>query len=124
MKIEFLSNALDGAPLVRLYDFTADEAEQLEAVCRGLADGNIDRCMLDEQPWIKPLGGLVMAFTVDGRDRGFVQQPDGAYAWSLRAGMWDLAAGRIQPFAELQEGFAWLDERDGGSLLLSNDGCW
>jgi hypothetical protein len=124
MKLEYIPSALDGAPLVRLYDFNVEEARQLAAVCRGLAGGAIGRRPPNSLPWIKSVGGLVMALAVDTQDRGLVRQADGSYVWSLRVETWDLAAGRVEPFVQGQQGFAGLDERDSGSLLLSGDGRW
>jgi hypothetical protein len=44
--------------------------------------------------------------------------------WILTHSKWDNVVGLFEPFLKEINGFQWLDNRAGVSLLISNLGCW
>ncbi|MFA9479998.1 hypothetical protein ACERK3_17095 [Phycisphaerales bacterium AB-hyl4] len=125
MKVEYLKDGSPDCPLVRLYNFTAAEAQQLQAACNQLASGQVACFILHAQAWVESIGDFRLALATGPRDEGFVAEPQpNVFKWILRRQSWDNIHGLIEPFTVESQGFQWLDETGDTSLLLSRDGRW
>ncbi len=125
MKVDYLKDGSPDCPIVRLYNFTPEEARRLRDACRALHAGEIDRFDLYAQPWVESVNGFRLSLGVASWNRGLEEQRDGSFIWLLRQTWWDQVDALIDPFVEDHtDGFQWLDGSCGTGLLLSYHGCW
>ena len=55
MKLDILADPIDQTPIVRLYEYTGDELEELAAAVSVLADGTATTINLSNRPWLQSL---------------------------------------------------------------------
>jgi hypothetical protein len=119
VRLEYLSNI----PLLRLFDFTPDEAAQLGAAVADLASGRAERVAVHGLPGVMAVGGCELVFRLRGWGQAVVRVGPTAFACGFTAGTWDNVAGLIEPFAAGAGGFQWLAGVPGeANLLLSDSG--
>jgi hypothetical protein len=126
MKLEYLSAGSRDCPLLRLYDFTAAEANQLHKAIAALASGASERIELDRLPFVEPLGGCRLTLACRSSDQA-VRREGGStdFECGFTLGTWGQVADLIEPFAACTTGFQWLAGSPGeASLLLSARGVW
>lgn len=123
MKIEYLQDGSDDCPLVRIFDFTADEAQSLRQAVRELGAGRVTRINLSELQGIEPVDGLDLAFVAGEIDAGLVRDHR-PFCWILSIASWHKVADKIEPFVQGSTGYQWLSECGETSLLISPTGRW
>jgi len=57
MRLEYLSEGSPDCPLLRLYDFSPPEAQQLYRVLRALTRGALIESTIHQLPFVEPVGG-------------------------------------------------------------------
>jgi len=126
MKLEYLSDGSPDCPLIRLYDFTLAEAEQLHAAVAELASGSCQQVEIHRLPGIESIGGCRLTFRVSRHDGAIVQMESiAAFECRFTMDTWDNVAGLIEPFAQNGDGFQWLAGVPGeANLILSVSGQW
>jgi hypothetical protein len=122
MKLEYLPDC----PLIRLYDFTTDEAAKLLAAVESLASGGAERIEVHDLPFVNPIGGCRLAMVRRSWDQAIIQKADPAnFECGFTAGTWDNVAALVEPFVHDAPGFQWLAGIPGeADLLLSVSGQW
>jgi len=125
VKMEFLAEGAPECPLIRLYDFTAEEARQLQRVFYSLADGSLDDVALDGMPFIEAVHGCQVRLLLGMSDRGIHPISSNVFEYALTGPGWSNVEGLVDPFAESNSrGFQWLSNRGPVQLLLSRNGEW
>lgn len=125
MKFEFLGEARDPGPLIRLYGYESDEVNLLRLACLELADGRTTQFALHEQPWCKAIGGCQLIWQVSATDVGIRFAPPGeplVLQYSKEA--WLEVEEKLRPFCERSSGFNWLTDEGDVDLLISWGGGW
>jgi hypothetical protein len=126
MKLEYLAAGSLDCPLIRLYDFTPAEAEQLHAAVAALASGTTERVEVHQMPFVESLAGCRLVLVRRAWDQAVVCGDKSAgFECGFTATTWDNVAGLIEPFAESASGFQWLAGVPGeAAVLLSASGQW
>jgi hypothetical protein len=123
MKLEFLESGAPDCPLVRLYEFDANEAYNLRRIVIQLAGSSEQTVLFHEQPGVIPIGGCQLTLHLGDKDRGVSELASNKFKWVLSEAGWLQVSGLIRPFTRTDSsGFQWLS--DGGRIrvLLSHDG--
>ncbi len=126
MKLEIVSAGSPDCPLLRLYDFTAAEANQLHEAVAALASGASEWIELDRLPFVEPLGGCRLTLARRSWDQAVKRKGGSAdFECGFTPGTWGQMADLIEPFAAGTTGFQWLAGSPGEApLLLSACGGW
>jgi hypothetical protein len=126
MKLEYLEAGSPDCPLIRLYDFTSEEAARLHAALTSLAAGAVQRVLVHDLTGVKVIGNCRLVLVVGWRDQGIVPRAAPAdFEYALTAATWDNVAGLVEPFGNGSTGFQWLPAESGDAgVLLSPDGRW
>src|SRR5438046_1049448 len=106
MKLEFLPEGSPDCPLLRLFEFTTDEAECLFRAVTELASGACDRVAVHDLPSVEPVGACRLTLLVRSWDQAVIAK--GApvdFECGFTRGTWDNVAGLIEPFATGAAGF-------------------
>jgi hypothetical protein len=126
MRLEHLGDVSPECPLIRLYDFTPAEAEQLRSVGTELGAGNVRQVDVHRLPYVEPLGNCQLTFRLSSGDQCLSQKAERThFSCALIADAWEEMADFIEPFTQNANGFQWLvGGPEGGGLLLSPSGEW
>jgi|SRR5580698_5628009 hypothetical protein len=125
MKIEFLKSGAPECPLIRMYEFKANEAYELRRVALQLARGVYRSIALQERPTLSLSGGCELALGCEEKDQGVVETGPLKFSWVLSKPGWIQVAGVIRPFSRGDlGGFQWLSSVGAIQVLLSPDGRW
>jgi hypothetical protein len=125
MKLEYLPNAVDGAGLIRLYDYTQEDVLALRQIVDELVTGSRERIGLHCETWIAPIGGCRLDLHRGGRDLGVRQRAPLSFECELSADGWGNVKGLLEPFCEgATTGFQWLTHRGIVAFLISHSGRW
>jgi hypothetical protein len=126
MKLEYLATGSPDCPLIRLYDFTPEEARQLLASVTALASGAVAQVEVHRLPFVEAVGPSRLALVRHSWDQAVVRRPGPAeFECGFTASTWDNVAGLIEPFAEGAGGFQWLAGVPGeAALVLTTTGQW
>jgi hypothetical protein len=126
MKLDYLADGSPDCPLIRLYDFTPAEAEQLRNALADLAAGNAGRVDVHRLPFVESVGGCRLTLVTQAWDGAVVRRGGPAeFECGFRPGTWDNVTGLVEPFAMGADGYQWLAGTPGeAEILLSADGRW
>jgi hypothetical protein len=125
MKLEFLESGAPDCPLVRLYEFDANEAYNLHRIVLQLAGSSEQTVLFHEQPGVLPIDGCQLTLHQGEKDRGVSKLGPRNFKWMLSTTGWFQVAGLIKPFTRTgSSGFQWVSDRGQIRVLLSNDGRW
>lgn len=125
MKLEFLEAGSPDCPLIRLYDFSRAEAQNLRELVKSLRNGSNNSVSLSEEPWIESVKGCHLTLRLGEQNQGIRQSGPSTFDWVLTITNWDNVEGLLNPFCEAEPtGFQWLSSEGKISLLLSRDGRW
>jgi hypothetical protein len=125
MKLEFLADGSPDCPLIRLFDFSNEEAARLKSLFESLSDGSANDVALHEQSGFEQVNPCRLYLRVGKADRGIRLVSPGLFECVLTANTWDNMAWLVEPFCEPRtSGFQWLNNTMGINLLLSRDGRW
>ncbi len=125
MKLEFLASGARDCRLIRIYEFTAEEAHQLRRIAIQLAGTKETRVFLHKQPNVNAIGGCELTLHQGEKDRGVSEISPLKFDWILSQASWLQVAGLIRPFSrEGATGFQWLSQPKKVQILLSFDGKW
>lgn len=131
--IEYIPEGSLDFPLIRLFEFNADDAAKLQAACDALAAGETAEVKLEAMPWVRPIGGRrlwpracaknrgVRTTSPDGRAPKFASQP---FVMEYNREGWSEVAEKLGPFLAGSEGFQWLTNEGDVNVLISQDGQW
>jgi len=135
MNVEFLGDAFEGEPLVRIYGTANVEFSFFHREILKLSNASALSCSIDKIPGFCSVAGCGLTAVSSSQDLG-VEQREGnlSFVWALTPARWSIAAGLIEPFLHNGGGHQWLagsEARYGlevGSILIlishSKDGCW
>jgi hypothetical protein len=125
MKLQFLAEGSPDCPLIRLYEFTREEACKLLGVFDSLANGAARRVALDKEPFIEAIGACRLSLSVGKKDCGILAESGTAFECELTELGWENVVGLTGPFCDAgTKGYQWLTGTGRISLLLSHDGRW
>jgi pyridoxal/pyridoxine/pyridoxamine kinase len=125
MRLEYLPAGAPECPLVRLFDFSSEEAAQLRAAAEALAAGRLERVTVHELPEVEAVGCCELVWCLRSREQGAFQVGPAAFECGLTGEGWLTVAAFIEPFAAGSTGFQWLVSEPGEvTLLLSKSGKW
>jgi hypothetical protein len=114
-----------GFPLIRLFDFDAEQAAHLRSAVLDLASERVDRLPIRELPCIVPINECALWFCIRSWDQGILQVDRSTFICGYTTGTWDNVAGLIEPFVAGGTGYQWLAGGPGEpALLLSVSGQW
>ncbi|MCI0528263.1 MAG: hypothetical protein L0Y56_12560 [Nitrospira sp.] len=123
MKVDYLAEGSDDCPLIRLYEFTNEEAKQLKNAIIRLASATLKELPLETLTHFESVDGTTLCFVTGTQDNGIVQTKGQEFKIILSPTSWDQVAGLIDPFTGGASGHQWLWEGP-IRLLLSKDGRW
>ena len=125
MKLEFLESGSPDCPLVRLYEFTSQEAYDFRRIALQLAGGREHTVFLSERPGTIPIRGCELTLQKENKDRGVSEISSAKFKWVLSQNGWLQVAHLIRPFSHgVSRGWQWLSEKGQARILLSCDGGW
>ena len=125
MKLEFLMEGAPECPLIRLYDFTSDEAIQLRQIFQALADGSMKTVKLEERDFIESMHGCLLGLQVGTHDLGIRADGLRSFECVLTKLGWKNVRGLTDSLCEPDaRGYQWLTSHGPARLLLSRDGKW
>jgi hypothetical protein len=126
MKLEYLPAGSPDCPLIRLFDFTPSEANQLLGVISQLAEGKADRLAIHNLPFVTSVNGCQLSLCVRSWQQGVIQTAKPAsFECGFPKGIWEDIAGLVEPFTREVSGFQWLAGVPGqANLLLTTTGQW
>jgi hypothetical protein len=131
MKLDYISSEGLGAgnpPIVRLYEFSAQEVVELIQVFTELADGKLHAVVLQNQRFIQPLDGISFVLRNGHEDIGMKQiGKQLTFECELTADSWRKTVALSEVFLdEKAHGYQWLVESPKLQIefLLSKDGSW
>jgi hypothetical protein len=128
MKLEYLQEGSSDCPLIRLYDFTITEAEQLRDIINQLATGTNQNIVLHDLSWVESIGNCRLTFRLQSWDQAVVRRKGkdkNNFECGFTAGTWCNIEGLVEPFTKGDAGFQWLAGTPGeAAILISCDGTW
>lgn len=125
MKLEFLAVGSPDCPLIRLYEFTQEEACHLRDIFCSLANGTRGTVALEKELMVVAVGGCRLMLKVGVRDRGIQANDSGVFECELTQLSWDDVAALMEPFCDSEtQGYQWLTRAGRVSLLISHDSKW
>ena len=128
MKLEYIHEGAQDCPLIRLFDFTTEEVKELRKIINRLASGENQRVGIHDQSWVESVGNCRLTLVMQSWDQGIVKKKGKAennFECGLTAATWDNVEGLVEPFADGNGGFQWLNKVPGdAALLISRDGSW
>ena len=126
MKMEYLDGDRPPLPLVRLFDFRAEEVNALRDACNDLADGRTIEVEVHKQSWAQPVNGCRFVWRASNKDVG-VRTPASGQPLVLEYSdeAWREVAGKLSQFVEPRRNtFNWLTMEGDVAVLISMDGKW
>ncbi len=125
MKMQFLKDGSPQCPLIRLFDFTANEACQLRDVILSLS-ANTSNVSVHDLPFVESVDDCHLTLEVGHRDQGIVRTSKALdFACCMTRGAWDNIAGLLEPIVDQGDGYQWLvTTANEARLLLSQTGKW
>jgi hypothetical protein len=130
MKLDYLAEGSELCPLLRLYDFTPGEAQQLLEAAHELASAGSPMIAIHELSFVEGRQGCRLTWRLTDDDHGIVPHGGNVFTCDLSASGWSDLAMLIEPFVALPANgyFQWLigglNTAHSPSLLLSPDGQW
>jgi len=125
MKLEYLADSSPECPLIRLYDFTEDEARALRNIFYSLANGGVKVVALERESFIVPIGDCQLALVAQDKDHGIRAIATTSFECGLTELAWDNAAGLTDSLCDSETaGHQWLTSTGQVGLLISRDGSW
>ena len=127
MQLDFLPSGPSECPLIRLHDFTGDEAHKLWVVFDGLASGKLEAVALESLSFIQPVGGCRLLAQVVEHDKTIaVEGNPPSFTWDQSNAGWEEVRDKVEPFrtGTVPRGFNWLTNDLGVSILISASGMW
>ena len=125
MKLEFLNNGSPDCPLIRLYDFDAEQARRLQQIALRLTKDQSEAVALHAESDIHAINGCELTLRQADKDHGVNEVAESQFECALTKGAWLDVGGLIQPFCRGESsGHQWLTRISKIALLLSRDGQW
>jgi hypothetical protein len=125
MKLDYLHDAGDRRSIVRLYDFTTDEALQFMKAIEALASEAEQQICVHSLPGISAVDGCKLSLVRKFWDQGILKTGPTEFECGFTSGTWDNIAGLIKPFADAADGHQFLSGSPGeAELLFSPSGNW
>jgi hypothetical protein len=131
MKLEYLhadSSHPKFRPLIRLYDFTIEEACQLRDSIHQLAAGSNQRVELHNMPWVESIGNCRLTLFLQRWDQAVVRKKgkdENDFECGFPVESWDNIEGLLEPYSKGTKGFQRLAGPPGeADIIISWDGKW
>jgi hypothetical protein len=132
MKIEFLNDISNGGQfkdvvsdkLIRLFDFSSDEAEKFQKTIRKLIE-NENSIAVDSLTFITPVN-CSLTLSIDTKDLGIIKTGEKEFESKLTKESYKEMVSLIQPFVDNESnGYQWLyDNMADIDFLFSPGGTW
>ena len=123
MKLEYVADGSNNCPLIRLFEFTPEEVQELRKLVRLLVSGERQRVTLQNESWAEPVGGCRLSLRIANRDEGVRQVEPLKFECVLSSDGWSNVDGLLDPFCDSNTtGFQWLTHAGRVSLLISQSG--
>ncbi|MEI8380715.1 MAG: hypothetical protein WCJ09_11335 [Planctomycetota bacterium] len=125
MKIEFLQDGSPDCPLIRLFDFTQRQANQLQQALLGLLS-SASSVAIQEPAFVESVENCQLTFEVGRQDDGIIRiATTREFICQLTPKTWEEIAALLEPFVIGECGYQWLVRHQGdANLLLSTTGHW
>lgn len=130
MKVDYIKGYDPSNPkvsLLRLYEFSVAEVNDLMKIFTQLADKTIFEFELNEMPCISSIKRINLTLKVSNKDIGISQISEKSFISNLSPAGWLDAKELPQPFSEdnITKGYQWLyDLNSEIDFFLSKDGRW
>ena len=125
MKIEYLSEGSLDCPLIRIFDFSTEEAKALIGVVRNLGNAPNGTVAVHELPQVESVRNITLVFKTGEHNHGCNGAPPDFECELTQTG-WSNVEGLLEPFAASPSSgrYQWLDESGDVALLISPQGGW
>lgn len=126
MQLDYISTTTTyGEPVVRLYDFDRQQAEQFRDDLKQALDNKQFPLALNDLDYILPRN-CYLTLRLSDEDDGITEDSDGNFYCDLRPDTYLNMLERLQPFCLKEtKGYAWLYEVDTEiDFLFSPAGSW
>ena len=125
MRLEFLPSGSTDCPLIRLFEFTPTEAQELREAVADLAAGRVERILVHALPGVEAVNGCELVLCRRAWDQSIAQVGPMSFECGFTVGTWENVAGLIEPFTIGGDGYQWLAGIPGEAfMLLSPSGHW
>jgi len=123
--MEYLAVGSDDCPLIRLFQFTPAEVQELRKLVRSLVSGERQSVALQHEAWTEPIGGCQLSLRRGNRDEGVRQVEPLKFDCILTSDRWSNVEGLLAPFCDSDTtGFQWLTHEGKVPLLICQSGKW
>lgn len=125
MKLEYIAEGCVDCPLIRLYEFSRDQAAAFKSVLVRLRNGE-QQIQLHTEPFIETVEDCKLTLKNSTRDLGIVLNGR-EFECSLTSEAWDDLVCWVEPFCNSDSGsYQWLPTPGGReiNLLFSRNGQW
>lgn len=128
MKIDYLPDGSPDCPIIRFFDFTAEEASALMERFRSLSMTGSPSFSTKDLPFVRSLDETTIEFLVNAQDVGLLSAGDRVFHCIGSAAMYREMTELMEPFSKDIDPntFQWINELSDISLLLtsSKNGSW
>jgi len=127
MRLDFIADGCGEAPLIRIFEFSADEVRQLHAAFLQMSDGLTEKFALHEQNWITTISNCELWLVFDKKDDKGVQKSGATtFVCTYSQEGWLGLADKTAPFIDGRKSghYNWLTNEGDIEFLLSPDGRW
>jgi hypothetical protein len=125
MKMEFIKSGTPDCPLIRLYEFEANEAQSLQRIVLQLARSHAFPVSLHKEQCIQAISECQLTLSRGEKDQGAFETGPMDFVWVLTDGGWLSVSGLIRPFSRTgSRGYQWLSDQGKIRILISHDGSW
>src|SRR5262249_53753632 len=118
MRLQYLSDA--SPRLIRLFDFTSTEAQQLAMAVADLSAERVSHVAIHELSWVTAVDGCELTLCVRRWDQAVLRTCPTAFECGFTPGTWDNVCMLIEPFVSGSGGFQWLAGVPGGKEIKIN----
>jgi hypothetical protein len=117
LQIDYIADGAPECPLIRIWDFTRQEACDLKQIFAALASRRKASHTIGKSP-------IQLQLVIGTQNKLIPAETPNAYVWTLSHDEWRTVTELTAPFCESDvHGFQWLKE-DGIAILLSVNGKW
>ena len=125
MKLDCLTIAGGDQSIVRLSEFSANEASILSGEISKLSEQREREVKVHKLAGVSSVAGCELIFHLSARDQGILTAGPSRFECRLTAGTWDNVAGLVEPLTKDVTGYQWLvGSTENGGLLISANGDW
>ena len=124
MKIEFIADGVQDAPVMLIHSGTPQFTSVLRDACLSLSNSTDDSVALHDLEGIE-CEGITITAQAAKRSAGMVQIGPNSFQWSLTPLWWENVTGLLEPFCEsMFNGHQYLDNKGEITVIISTNRAW